>query len=62
VHEALEAVRAAEADDVLVCGSGPTVAGIFWGAGAGQRAGVAAARLGGRFPRATPAAPVSSPA
>jgi len=61
VEEALAAVRTAGADHALVCGSGPTVAGVFWGADSEDRARRAAAALTGRFPRATVALPVSSP-
>ena len=66
VSEALDAVRAAGADEGLVCGSGPTVAGLFWDPtrprptrpDAAQRAEEAAKRLAGRFPGAIPASPV----
>ncbi len=50
----LEAVRAGGAQRAIVCGSGPTVAGVFWGADALERA----AELAGRFPGALPASPV----
>jgi 4-diphosphocytidyl-2-C-methyl-D-erythritol kinase len=62
IEPALDAVRAAEADQVLVCGSGPTVAGIYWGSDGAERATAAAAALGGAFSLATAALPVSSPA
>lgn len=45
VARALDAVRAVGADRALVCGSGPTVAGVFWGADVESRAEQAAARL-----------------
>lgn len=38
VGEALETLRAAGADTALVCGSGPTTAGIVWGPDAAVRA------------------------
>ena len=60
VAEALEAVRSAGADIALVCGSGPTVAGLFWGDRARYRAADAAVALNDRFPRATDAIPVES--
>lgn len=47
---ALEAVVDAGADDGLVCGSGPTVIGIFWGADSGSRAREAAGQLHARWP------------
>jgi 4-diphosphocytidyl-2-C-methyl-D-erythritol kinase len=58
VSEALDAVCAAGADRALVCGSGPTVAGLCWGADADRRADEAARTLAEAFPAATPAAPV----
>jgi 4-diphosphocytidyl-2-C-methyl-D-erythritol kinase len=60
IAEALEAVRAAGAEQAIVCGSGPTVAGLWWGAGAEARAVAAIASLGARFPGAVPAVPVSA--
>lgn len=45
VSNALEAVQGVGADQALVCGSGPTVAGIFWGDDSADRAGVAAREL-----------------
>jgi len=42
---ALEAVRSAGAEQALVCGSGPTTAGLFWGADARARATRAAEHL-----------------
>jgi 4-diphosphocytidyl-2-C-methyl-D-erythritol kinase len=58
VSEALEAVRAAGADRALVCGSGPTVAGLYWGTDAARRAEEAVSALATRFPGATPATPI----
>jgi 4-diphosphocytidyl-2-C-methyl-D-erythritol kinase len=56
VADALAAVREAGADHALVCGSGPTVAGLWWGAAAAGRAGDAAARIPGAL-AATPVNP-----
>ena len=42
----LRRVVGAGAEHALVCGSGPTVAGLFWGSDAGARAAGAAAELG----------------
>jgi 4-diphosphocytidyl-2-C-methyl-D-erythritol kinase len=42
----LRRVLGAGAEHALVCGSGPTVAGLFWGSDAGARAAGAAAELG----------------
>ena len=58
---ALDAVRAAGADHALVCGSGPTVAGLCWGEDAAARAESICAQIGASFSGATPAVPVSSP-
>jgi 4-diphosphocytidyl-2-C-methyl-D-erythritol kinase len=59
VGEALAAVRAAGADRALVCGSGPTVAGLFRRAEAARAAAVA---LAGREPRPVLAEPWRGPA
>jgi 4-diphosphocytidyl-2-C-methyl-D-erythritol kinase len=59
IARALEAVRGAGADHALICGSGPTVAGVFCGSDAFNRAGAAANGLVGRFPRACAAQPVA---
>jgi 4-diphosphocytidyl-2-C-methyl-D-erythritol kinase len=48
VGEALDAARAVGADRVLLCGSGPTVLGLFGDVAAARGAAVA---LGGREPR-----------
>jgi 4-diphosphocytidyl-2-C-methyl-D-erythritol kinase len=50
----LELAREAGAAQALVCGSGPTVIGVFWGPGGFHRAHVAAEQLRRRFPAATP--------
>ena len=60
ISGALDAVRGTGAERALVCGSGPTVAGLFWGEHAGYRAERAAGRLNDRFPRATDAIPVEA--
>jgi 4-diphosphocytidyl-2-C-methyl-D-erythritol kinase len=60
VAGALDAVRAIGADVALVCGSGPTVAGLFWGEDPGYRAEEAAVALHDRFPRASAAIPVDA--
>jgi 4-diphosphocytidyl-2-C-methyl-D-erythritol kinase len=46
VAETLAALRRAGADQALVCGSGPTVAGILWGDGASGRADQMVRELG----------------
>jgi 4-diphosphocytidyl-2-C-methyl-D-erythritol kinase len=58
IGTALEAVRAAGANHALVCGSGPTVAGIYWGLDGELRASAAAERLRTRFPGTCAALPV----
>ena len=60
ISEALDAVSAAGADHALVSGSGPTVVGICWGAGAAERAEAASATLAQRFPATTTAGPVTA--
>jgi 4-diphosphocytidyl-2-C-methyl-D-erythritol kinase len=57
ISDALAAVRAAGAEQILVCGSGPTVAGIYWGERSDQAAEQAARRLRPTYPRAVAAAP-----
>jgi 4-diphosphocytidyl-2-C-methyl-D-erythritol kinase len=46
------------ADDAIVCGSGPTVIGLFWGAAGTSHAREAAAALRGAHPHAVGAGPV----
>lgn len=60
IDEALGAARAAGAHHALVSGSGPTVVGIYWGAGGEQAAADAADALRGRFPGACGARPVDA--
>ena len=57
---ALEAVGESGAEHALVCGSGPTVAGLYWGADGADRAAVAAGELAHRYPDACSAVPVQS--
>jgi 4-diphosphocytidyl-2-C-methyl-D-erythritol kinase len=59
IGRALEAARDAGAEHAMVSGSGPTVLGLFFGAGASARAARAAVGLSDRYPEATSAAPVS---
>jgi 4-diphosphocytidyl-2-C-methyl-D-erythritol kinase len=59
IDDALSAIRAVGAEQVLVCGSGPTCAGIWWGEAAADRAAAAATALAPRFPGAIPVVPVS---
>jgi 4-diphosphocytidyl-2-C-methyl-D-erythritol kinase len=58
IAAALAAARSTGADDVLVCGSGPTVAAVFWGEGAAERAADGEADVAGRYPEAYAAEPV----
>jgi 4-diphosphocytidyl-2C-methyl-D-erythritol kinase len=60
VADALEAVRKAGADHAIVCGSGPTVAGLFWGTDGSERAREVANRLGERFSGTCMAKPVDA--
>jgi 4-diphosphocytidyl-2-C-methyl-D-erythritol kinase len=58
IGDALARGLAAGADRMLVCGSGPTSIGIFWGEHGGQRARAAAQSLSAAYPGATAAQPV----
>jgi 4-diphosphocytidyl-2-C-methyl-D-erythritol kinase len=58
VSAALEDVRRAGADQALVCGSGPTVMGVYWGEEVLSRAAEAVGRLSDRYPGALSATPV----
>ena len=60
IDDALAGARAAGADHVLVSGSGPTVAGLFWGPDGPDRAGAAAVELSATYPDAVSAVPVSA--
>ena len=58
IDDGLEASAAAGADQALVCGSGPTVAGLFWGPDAVRRARAAVSTLQSGFPGAVWVEPV----
>ncbi len=58
IARALELARAAGAARALVCGSGPTVIGVFWGSDGFDRAAAAALALRKRHPGAAAARPV----
>lgn len=60
IDDALRDAGAAGADNTIVCGSGPTVAGLFWGERAPERAAAAAQQLVDRYPDAVPATPVDA--
>jgi 4-diphosphocytidyl-2-C-methyl-D-erythritol kinase len=60
ISAALDAATGAGADRALVCGSGPTVIGVFRGAAGARRADDAAAALSGVFPGAIATGPVGS--
>ena len=59
IVRALDAAGAAGAELAFVCGSGATVAALYWGSVGPERAGAAARALEPRFPGASSAAPVS---
>jgi 4-diphosphocytidyl-2-C-methyl-D-erythritol kinase len=58
IGDALASARDAGADQAIVCGSGPTAIGIFWGADAARRARAALDRVRPRYPQAVVAGPV----
>jgi len=58
IKDALDAAQGAGADQVFVCGSGPTVAGLYWGEDASARAASGAEALAGRYSQALPVFPV----
>jgi 4-diphosphocytidyl-2-C-methyl-D-erythritol kinase len=58
IGQALEMARNVGAHPTMVCGSGPTVIGVFWGSGGLDRAAAAARELGDRHPGAVAARPV----
>jgi 4-diphosphocytidyl-2-C-methyl-D-erythritol kinase len=60
VAETLAAARDTGADQVVVSGSGPTVAAVYWGDDATARADRAAAELAERFSGSVAAQPISS--
>jgi 4-diphosphocytidyl-2-C-methyl-D-erythritol kinase len=57
IGDAIEAALRAGADDAVVCGSGPTVIGLFWGADGSSRAREAADRLRATHPAVVAADP-----
>ena len=59
IETALAAAREAGADQAIVCGSGPTVIGVFWGASAFSRAKAAVETVRPRFPGAVAVEPLS---
>jgi 4-diphosphocytidyl-2-C-methyl-D-erythritol kinase len=61
VSGVLEAVRGAGAEHVLLCGSGPTVAGLWWGEDSERWARAAQDRLAPDHPGACVATPVHRP-
>ena len=56
--ETLGAVARAGADDAIVCGSGPTLIGLFWGDDGASRARAAATRMHADHPAVVSADPV----
>jgi 4-diphosphocytidyl-2-C-methyl-D-erythritol kinase len=60
IGDALDAARRAGADHAIVCGSGPTVIGIFDGPDGERRAGAAATALSDLFAGALGTGPVDS--
>ncbi|MGO9903148.1 MAG: 4-(cytidine 5'-diphospho)-2-C-methyl-D-erythritol kinase [Solirubrobacteraceae bacterium] len=56
---ALSAAAAAGAEQAIVCGSGPVVAGVFWGQDAAARAAQACRTLARTHPNAVAATPVA---
>jgi 4-diphosphocytidyl-2-C-methyl-D-erythritol kinase len=58
IAEALQAALGTGAQQALVCGSGPTVAGLFWGENGPARAGDAVRSLRERYPGAAAAVAV----
>lgn len=60
IGDALHALRAAGADHAFVCGSGPTCAGLWWGADAHELAGTAAGAVLPAFPEASAVLPVAA--
>jgi 4-diphosphocytidyl-2-C-methyl-D-erythritol kinase len=58
IARALEQARGAGAWPSMVCGSGPTVVGVFWGSGGLDRAAAAARELRDRYAGAVAVGPV----
>jgi len=61
IARALADARTTGADHAIVSGSGPTVAGLFWGEEATARAAAAAGALSGRYPGACAVVPAAEP-
>lgn len=59
IAQALVGLRDVGADQIIICGSGPTVAGVHWGEGSIERAESAAAELRPAHPGAQLALPVA---
>lgn len=60
IESALACVRREGADHAMVCGSGPTVAALFWGRRGSERAADAEVAIAGRYPEAYAADPVGA--
>ena len=60
IGRALDAVRETGADQALVCGSGPTVAGVYWGEDGAARAEAAASALARQFRAAAAVSPAAA--
>jgi 4-diphosphocytidyl-2-C-methyl-D-erythritol kinase len=60
IAQALDYVRDAGAERAFVCGSGPTVAGLYWGRDAVERARAVLGALAERLPLTSAASPVSA--
>lgn len=58
IGDAFAAARESGAPEALVCGSGPTVAGVFWGPDGPRQAAEAASALQSRYPGVVAATPV----
>jgi 4-diphosphocytidyl-2-C-methyl-D-erythritol kinase len=58
IGAALEAALESGSESAIVCGSGPTVIGVFWGRDGYRRADAAAGELRGRFPHAVATRPL----
>ncbi len=61
IARALRDVREKGAEQAILCGSGPTVAGVFWGDAGEARAAQAAASLSAGHPDAVAVTPVRHP-
>jgi 4-diphosphocytidyl-2-C-methyl-D-erythritol kinase len=61
IEDALAAALGGGADQVIVCGSGPTVMGVYWGDDGIDRARRSEQKLRRRFPAAAAVLPTSHP-